>query len=837
MCQKKLVLLGTYRERFCLGAVTLHSANNGIRGRSGLKTQDMQFEPKDVFKKLEFDKVLDLLEKEALTPMGGEVLRHISPETDFAVIDRGLREVREFKLALEKNDRFPIEAFPDISSDLKLLDIEGYTLQAESFQGVLRVLFVTRDIFKFFSGGAKKEIYPKLYDHIRELSYDEGLAKAIAAVFDDKGEIRPDASPELMRIRKEMQQKVRELDGRFRQIIQEYRSKGWLSDTPESFRNHRRVLSVPSEHKRKIRGIIHDESDTGRTAFIEPEAVIEINNDLFDLEQDERREIFRILRDLSQTIRPYSPVLRHYLDVLVKLDVVHAKAKLALAMRAGMPILKEKPVIGIKKGYHPLLYLKNKAQGRKTIPFELRLNSENHILILSGPNAGGKSVAMKSVGLMQMMVQCGLLIPVHELSEFGIFRQIFADIGDQQSLDDDLSTYSSRLQNARVFLEKATPQTLVLIDEMGSGTDPKPGGALAEAILRQLHRKGVYAVITTHYSNLKVFAFRNPGILNGNMHFDKDTLSPTYELKVGRPGSSYAFEIAEKSGLSKDLIGYARNRTGPETAVDDILIELQREKQELEEKLRSVLDKEQSLERLIKSYDSLQHDLDVKRKRLKLDQKEFELRESSNASREVDRLIRQLKDERNLEKAQQISAQLRVERTEKARQVDDVNAEVIKLEEQNQPSASSRPLAEGDFVRLRAGGATGRIESIKGQKATVQMGGLKVHAPLRDLLPVAEPIKQVSTASNTNLQQAALFDAKVDLRGMSKDEALRVLEKFVDNALLSNASSLRILHGKGDGILRKVVRQKLREYGSNIGNVYHPEQESGGDGVTIVELV
>ena len=797
----------------------------------------MQFEPKDVFKKLEFDKVLDLLEKEALTPMAGEVLRHISPYTDFAEIDTALREVREFKLALEKNDRFPMEAFPDITPDLKMLDIDGYTLQAESFQGILRVLFVMRDIFRFFGGGAKKEIYPKLYDHIRGLSYDEGLAKAIAAVFDDKGDIRPDASPELMRIRKDIQHKLRELDGRFRQIIQEYRAKGWLSDTPESFRNHRRVLSVPSEHKRKIRGIIHDESDTGRTAFIEPEPVIEINNDLFDLEQDERREIFRILRDLSQTIRPYSPVLKQYLDVLVKMDVVHAKARLAMAMRAGMPILKEKPVIGIRKGYHPLLYLKNKGLGRKTIPFELRLNAENHILILSGPNAGGKSVAMKSVGLLQMMVQSGLLIPVHELSEFGVFKQIFADIGDQQSLDDDLSTYSSRLQNARVFLEKATPQTLVLIDEMGSGTDPKPGGAIAEAILRQLHRKGVYAVITTHYSNLKVFAFRNPGILNGNMHFDKDTLSPTYELKVGRPGSSYAFEIAEKSGLSKDLIGYARNRTGSETAVDDILIELQREKQELEEKLRAVFDKEQNLERLIKSYEGLQHDLDVKRKRLKLDQKEFELRQSSNASREVDRIIKQLKDERNLEKAQQVSAQLRQERVEKARQVDDVNAEVIKLEEQNLPSASSRPLAEGDFVRLRAGGATGRIESIKGQKATIQMGGLKVHAPLRDLLPVAEPIKQMSTAGNSDLQQAAMFDAKIDLRGMTKDEALRVLEKFVDNALLSSAPSLRILHGKGDGVLRKVVRQKLREYGHNIGNVYHPEQENGGDGVTIVDLV
>lgn len=264
-------------------------------------------------------------------------------------------------------------------------------------------------------------------------------------------------------------------------------------------------------------------------------------------------------------------------------------------MRAGMPVLKEKPIVSIRKGFHPLLFLKNKAQNRKTISFDLRLNPENHILVLSGPNAGGKSVAMKSVGLLQLMLQCGLLIPVHELSEIGLFKKIFADIGDQQSLDDDLSTYSSRLQNAKVFLEKADPNTLVLIDEMGSGTDPKPGGAIAEAILRQLHRKGVFAVVTTHYSNLKVFAFRNTGILNGNMHFDKDTLTPTYELKIGRPGSSYAFEIAAKSGLSKDLIDYARHRSGPETAVDDILIELQQEKQQLEEKLRSATERNSRL--------------------------------------------------------------------------------------------------------------------------------------------------------------------------------------------------------------------------------------------------
>jgi DNA mismatch repair protein MutS2 len=799
----------------------------------------MRFEPKDVVVKLEYDKVVDLLEKETLTDMAAEMARNLMPSADFNAIDVSLRETRDFKLALEKNDRFPLQAFPDVKPELKMLEIDGYTLQMESFQGILRILFNMRDIFRYFASGPKKDIYPKLFDLIRPLSFDEALIKAIQQVFDDKGEIRPDASPDLMRIRREMQHKARELDGKFRQLVQEYRSKGWLSDSPESFRSGRRVLSVPAEHKRKIRGIIHDESDTGKTAFIEPEAIIEVNNDIFDLEQEERREIFRILKTLSDTIRPYGHLIGQYLTVLVRFDFIQARARLALAMRAGMPVLKEKPVISIKKGYHPLLYIKNKALSRKTVPFDLKLDAENHILVLSGPNAGGKSVAMKSVGLLIMMVQSGLLVPVHELSEIGIFNQIFTDIGDQQSLDDDLSTYSSRLRNARLFLEKASPQTLVLIDEMGSGTDPKPGGAIAEAILRQLHRKGVYAVITTHYSNLKVFAFRNSGILNGNMYFDKDSLAPTYELRVGKPGSSYAFEIAEKSGLPKDLIGYARHKTGSETAVDDILIELQREKQELEEKLRVVTEREQSLERLIKTYDALHNELEVKRKRLKLDQREFDLRQTAQANREVDKLVRQLRDEKNLEKAQEVAARLRQERTEQAIKVNEVNEEMVKLEEKSVAAHVVRPLAAGDFVRLRAGGSTGRIERIRGEKADVSMGGLTVTAPLRDLLPANEPIKQSfpGGTSSSEVQRAADFDGKIDLRGMSKDEAMQVLERFIDNALLSNAASLRVLHGKGDGILRRIVRQKIKEYGTNISNVFHPEQDQGGDGVTIIELI
>lgn len=797
----------------------------------------MVFEPKDVFQKLEFDKITELLVREAHTPMAAEILAATTPSDDFHFIDGRLREVRDLKLALEKNDRFPLEAFADISNDLRMLDIEGYTLQTESFQAILRILLLMRELFRYFAG-PKKEIYPKLYEVLRPLTFNEGLVKAINVVFDEKGEIRPDASPELMRIRRAIQQKMRELDSRFRQIIQEYRTKGWLSETGESVRNGRRVLAVSAEHKRKIRGIIHDESDTGRTTFIEPDAVVEINNDLFDLENEERREIFKILRELSATVRPYSSLLSAYLEALIRFDVIYAKAKLALAMRAGMPILKEKPVLHIKKGYHPLLYLKNKGLGRKTVPFELRLNSEHHILILSGPNAGGKSVAMKSVGLHALMVQSGLLVPAHELSEFGIFKQFFADIGDQQSLDDDLSTYSSRLQNARVFLQRATPDTLLLIDEMGSGTDPRPGGAIAEAVLRALHRKGVFAVITTHYSILKVFAFRNPGLLNANMHFDKDTLSPTYELKVGRPGSSYAFEIATKSGLSKDLIDYARKRTGSETAVDDILIELQREKQELEEKLASVQKREQDLERLINSYDSMHRDLELRKRELKINQKEFEMRLNANTSREIDKLLKELKDEKNVEKAHEMRAQLKRQNAENAKNVDAIHAEVIKIQEKAPATDGQRPLAVGDYARLRSGGAVGKVEEIKGSKATVTLGGLTVTVALRDLLSAAGPAPVATQHQHhADVQRVADFENKLDLRGMSKDEALRVLERFVDNALMSDASQLRILHGKGDGILRKVVRQKLREYGGTIARMWHPEQNDGGDGVTLVELV
>lgn len=795
----------------------------------------MLLEPKDIFERLEFDKVLELLANLCLGELGRQVIAAIRPETDLDAIDRQLDEVMHYRLTLDRSDPFPITAYSDIAPDLKMLEIEDYVLSEEAFRRINIVLLFTRDIFRFFTP-ERQLLYPTLYHIVQPVPFDEALIKAIERVIDEDGNIRPDASPELMRIRKNIISKQRELDRVFRSIIQDSRNKGLLTDNVESIRNGRRVLSVPSEHKRKIRGIIHDESATGRTAFIEPEAIIEINNDIFDLESEERREIYRILKELSATTRPYAPVMRDYLALLVRFDVLQAKARLAVQMQALKPRLKDKPQLGFIKAYHPLLLLKNRQVSKKTVPFTLHLLHDNRLLVLSGPNAGGKSITMKSVGLMQLMVQSSLLVPAATESEFGIFHNFFADIGDQQSIEDDLSTYSSRLANMRLFLDNADKRTLVLIDEFGSGTDPKIGGAIAEAILRELNARRVSGVITTHYSNLKVFAFKTKGLVNGSMTFDKDNLSPTYELKVGRPGSSYAFEIAQKSGLDAKVIEYARRRVGEqEGAVDQLLIDLQREKQELEEQITQLADKEQKVDKLIKSYEQMSRDLEFRKKYLKLEKKEQELQQTAQGNQSLERLIREIREEKNLEKAREMAQKIREERQRLAVQVTELQQEVY-----SQPEAAGSKkgaIKKGDFVRMRSGSATGKVEQLTKTKAVVLMGDMRLTIKLIDLQHANEPLDINSKASvqTDTLEYAAGFQSKIDIRGMRMDEALKVVETFVDQALMTGANNLRILHGKGDGTLRKAVRMKLREYKMDM-EIKHPEAAEGGDGVTLVAL-
>jgi DNA mismatch repair protein MutS2 len=799
------------------------------------KLQKMQLEPKDLYEKLEFDKILQLLEEACLGDLGKAKVQEIKPEVEKVIIERKLGEVNEYKLSIEEKDDFPISTYSDISEDLRRLEVVDYVLPEEGLQRINRILISIRDIFKFFNG-TRKKIYPLLYENIRHIPFDEELIQAIDSVIDEEGVIRSDASPALKRIRRSTHSKQMELEKAFRNIIRTYREKGWLTDSVESFRNGRRVLSVPSEHKRKIRGIIHDESTTGKTAFIEPEGVIDINNDIFDLETEEKREIYRILKELSATLRPYCDLLNKYQILLSVYDLIQAKARMAVRMNANMPKVLDKPHFGIRMGYHPLLYLKNKLIGKATVPFDLTLIKPNRILVLSGPNAGGKSITMKATGLMQLMVQSGMLIPVDPESEMGVFNKVFADIGDQQSIEDDLSTYSSRLHNMRVFLEQADKHSMILIDEFGSGTDPKIGGAIAEAILNSLNYKKVFGVITTHYSNLKIFAFKTVGIVNGSMTFDKDNLAPTYELKVGRPGSSYAFEIAQKSGLDKRVLKYAKHKTGKnEKAIDQLLVDLQREKQELEERLDSMDRQKTKLEKLIKNYEQLHKELEFRRMKFKLESKEQVLQQAAQNNKEFERIIREIREEKNLEKAKKKAAEVKKEKEELVEQVTELREEIY-----YKPTAKEikeGPIKVGDYVKLRTGGSAGTVESIDKNKAVIQLGLMRVTVKLRDLQHAKAPLEIKSTKSvqTDTFSQSANFESKIDIRGMSMEEAQKVVEDFVDQALISSVDHLRILHGKGNGVLRKAVKMKLKEYDVEM-KIYHPEANAGGDGVTLIEI-
>ena len=794
----------------------------------------MQLVPKDFYEKLEFDKIVQLLLRHGMGQPGIDRLKALEPVTDLVSIDRWLKETGEFSASMEEKTNFPMTSYTDISEYLQHLEVIDYVMPIEALQEINVVIVSIHQIKKYFNY-ARRESFPQLSLLIKDLIFDEELIKSITSVIDENGEIRPDASADLQKIRKMINSKNIELDKRFRKLVIEFRQKGWLTESAESIRNGRRVLSVPAEHKRKIRGIIHDESATGKTTFIEPEVIIAINNDIFDLEKEEQREIYRILKELSTTLRPYTAQLASYLEVIIKFDVIQAKAQLARQYNGVRPKLRTAAHIQLEKAYHPLLLLKNKDTKKETIPFSLKFSEGNRILLLSGPNAGGKSITMKSVGLLQVMVQAGLLVPCSEDSEFGIFQKLFADIGDSQSLEDDLSTYSSRLQNMRAFLKNADEQSLVLIDEFGSGTDPKIGGAIAEGILKILNQRKVYGCITTHYSNLKMYAYKNKGIVNAAMDFDNESLRPTYNLRVGRPGSSYAFEIAEKVGLDHSVLNYAKTKAGKnEKAVDELLIDLQREKKQLEDQVKDMLDREKKLEKLIKNYESLHKDLEYKRMKIRLEEKEKSLQTAAGNNKAFEKLIREIKEDKNLDKAKELAAKVKEERKELVENVSDLREDLYYQEDKKPQKA----IKAGDFVKLKTGGATGTVETIKKNgKVIVLMGLMKMTTNLRDLQLANEPLdirkkKSVQTDVSSN---AAKFESKLDLRGLFREEAIQRVEEFVDNAIMSNATHLRIVHGKGNGVLRKAVKQKLREYKA-ITKIGHPAHNDGGDGVTVVEL-
>ncbi|NND35297.1 MAG: endonuclease MutS2, partial [Saprospiraceae bacterium] len=621
----------------------------------------------------------------------------------------------------------------------------------------------------------------------------------------------------------------------FNKILIRYKDQGVLADNLESYRNGRRVLAVLAENKRKIKGIIHDESTTGKTVFMQPEETLALDSEFFELQNEERREIRKILKDLCSLLQEHRSTLISNLEVITTFDIIQAKALqgLALGIESAAKCV-DRPVFDWHRAFHPLLLLKHKNNREAVIPFNLRLDDQQRIVVISGPNAGGKTITLKTVGLLCLMHQAGLLTPVDDHSTMGVFDQILTDIGDQQSIEHDLSTYTSHLQNMKVFTEEANHRTLFLIDEFGAGTEPTIGAAIAESILYRMHHLKARGVITTHYGNLKIMASKTNGIENASMAFDKEALAPTFQLDIGSPGSSFAFEMAQRSGLHEKIVHHARRKIGKkEGRLDFLLTSLQKEKNELEKKLQEVEDQEKKLQKLLQNYERMSLELEVRRKKLKLDEKQLELQRQSRANKDLEKAIREIRENQNLEKAKELAISLKSKKNELRESAESIHQEI---EQKSRTVHTSKPFEVGDFVRMKIGGVSGAIQSIQKNKVTVLAGNMTLNVKLKDLEHAREPIDiQQQRSVNTHTQILQDVHHRIDVRGLRKEEAMVRLEQFVDRALVAGLAQIEIIHGKGNGVLKTLVTDILKTYSVSF-DLRHPPHERGGDGVTLVTL-
>ncbi len=792
----------------------------------------MHLYPSDIFQKLEFDKILDRLSTYCLGAPAKQVILRMKTFDHKQKIERLLDEVVEYQKSIDLQKVFPIYHYESVIDELKDLRTIDIVLDIEAYIKIYTHIKNIAEIELFFRDKENRAAFPLLFEISERIEFEKVLIETFQKIFTEEAQIKNDASPELANIFSSISSKERELERVFKTLAKKYKVDGYLTDNVESFKNSRRVLSVNAESKRKIKGVIHDESSTGRTVFIEPEEVLGINNDLFELEARKRHEIYRILKELGNFLRPYIDDFLIWQRILVRFDLIRSKAQFALSYDGNRPNLSEDNTLILKEAYHPLLYLLNKEAHKETIPFDLTLNEQKRILVISGPNAGGKSVTLKAVGLLQMMLQSGMLVPVHGNSQFRLYGKMMIDIGDQQSLEGDLSTYSSRLLHMKYFMDKADKGTMVLMDEFGSGSDPKMGGAIAEGVLDRLVYKKCYGIITTHYSNIKNYAYRSKNILNGAMLFNRELLSPTYRLKVGQPGSSFAFEIADKIGLDQRILKYAKHKAGKDSkTVDQLLIDLQHEKQALEKELIEAYDERHRLKKLIETYDNMKDSLEIKRKRFKLQTKEKDQFQISKYEQEVQDLIRELKKEKNLEKAKAAAEKLKQQRKQQHEEIKEISDEVFKVELEK-----VKDLELGQYVKFRNGSEPGKVIAMDEKKVKLEIGIMQFEVPRHDLILANSPVKKKAKINLDTLFTDSGIETELDIRGYTKAEAIDAIEVFLDDALMSNVvTDLKVLHGKGTGVLKRTLWQKVKEY-KDIRRTWHPEEEYGGTGVTYISF-
>jgi len=694
----------------------------------------MRLYPESALSQLEFDKVKSLLKEQCKTEYGIEKAAALSINTDLAIIELALHQTQEFKLLLQQSQYFPNDFVLNISKELKLLGIPGATLAGEQFLHIKKLAENISNVFRWFDA-EKKIAYPSLTKVIEHTYYEKLIVNSIDEVLDELGVVKDNASDALQKIRMNLYRKRNELRRMFEKVLAKLAKAGYSADIEESFSSGRRVVAVFAEHKRQVKGILHGESDTHKTAFIEPEETIDLNNDVYSLENEERREVLRILKELTSSLSKYASLMQGYLEVVGEFDFIRAKAKLAVNMNGQLPSLVDKAQIELIDAYHPLLYLYNKASGKKTFPVSLKLDDKNRILIISGPNAGGKTVTMKTIGLNQVMLQSGLLVPVHPDSHMGIFKQLFIHIGDTQSIEFELSTYSSHLLHMKYFLETANGRTLFFIDELGSGSDPNLGGAFAEVILEELCRRHSLGIVTTHYLNLKVMASRTPGIINGAMAFDEKHLMPMYKLMVGKPGSSYTFSIAERIGLPAQLISRARE------LVDQEHFKLDKLLNSTEQNLQQVDKEQKRLQQLLKENEKLKKEMEVVIQKEKHNQQVEILKHQNQISedrlgylKDMERKLKQVvldwKKTDNKSEVIKMLHGLLFESKESivvnrlARKVDKKYVEL------------NLNIEVGSLVKFKKNYQVGEVKEIRGKRAIVQIGLLPMNVEMSDLVVV-----------------------------------------------------------------------------------------------------
>ncbi len=872
--------------------------------------------PNNFERKIGYDEIRQMLTAGCLSSLGKSLIDEMAFSTDVDVVNTWMEEIREMRRIGDEENDFPLSYFFDVRESVKRVRLEGTWMESSELFDLRRSLKTIQELVDFLYRGdelpqsdydapgvaqLKKWYYPALHDLADGIATFPVLIQQIDQIIDKFGKIRDNATPELLQIRRELAHTEGSISRILAGILRSAQSEGLVEkDVTPTMRDGRLVIPVMPALKRRIPGIVHDESATGRTVFVEPTEVVEANNRIRELESDERHEIVRILTKMAARIRPHVREILDSYHFLAQIDLIQSKAKLANKMRAFEPQVLHHPHVDLIQARHPLLEAHLK-EGQRIVPLDITLTEDKRVLIISGPNAGGKSVCLKTVGLLQYMLQMGLSIPAGDRSECGVFESIMMDIGDEQSLEDDLSTYSSHLLNMKNMLKGASPRTLILIDEFGTGTEPQIGGAIAESVLGQFCKQQAWAVITTHYQNLKLFADSHEGVVNGAMLYDRHEMRPLFQLAIGRPGSSFAIDIARKIGLPKEVIEAAAEIVGQDYIQSDkYLQDIVRDKRYWEQKRQTIHQQEKALQRNIDRYEDNITAVDRQRREIleKAREQAAELLRESNKM--IENAIREIRESQaEKEKTRMARAELAVfkEAVEQGdidttlkrgggllsdddfqKKVEAIKARKARHEEhkknkqanaqkaadalreaalKRRDSGVKRDIVKGDEVRIKGLQSKGMVESIEGKNAVVVFGGVRSKVALQRLeLTDAVSGSSASAATATKMDElkAGLKSAKVshvtqhtiddhrqtftqdlDVRGMRGDEALQAVQYYIDDAILTGASRVRILHGKGNGILRQLIRQYLSAE-PNVSHFADEHVQFGGAGITVVDL-